>query len=145
MAFRIQRHEWGSPVIPYGIETISHLQENGRIVLMLCAFDGPPRIVRLHGRGEALMAGTEGFGKLADVFPDSEGRRSIISVRVDRVADSCGFGVPLMQYTGERPQMPQWIQRKGGRKAILAYQEEKNAVSMDGLPGLGSNEAGTLD
>jgi hypothetical protein len=119
-----------------GIETISHLKENGRIVVMLCAFEGPPRIVRLHGRGDALMADTDGFDKLAHHFPTTEGRRAIITVRVDRVADSCGFGVPLMDYAGERPQMPEWVERKGGREGILAYQEEKNRASIDGLPGI---------
>jgi hypothetical protein len=121
-----------------GIETISHLRENGRIVVMLCAFQGAPRIVRLHGHGEALMADTAEFDELAPLFPDSEGRRSIIRVRVDRVADSCGYGVPLMNYAAERPQMPQWVERKGGREGILAYQDDKNAASIDGLPGLGS-------
>ena len=124
-----------------GIETISHLQENGRIVVMLCAFDGPPRIVRLHGRGEALMADTDGFNELAHLFPESEGRRAIVRVRVDRVADSCGYGVPLMDYAGERPQMPAWLERKGGREGILAYQDEKNAASIDGLPGLRTTDA----
>jgi hypothetical protein len=124
-----------------GIETISHIQENGRIVVMLCAFDGPPRIVRLHGRGEALMADTDGFEELAHLFPASEGRRAIIRVRVDRVADSCGYGVPLMNYAGERPQMPDWVERKGGREGILAYQDEKNAASIDGLLGLGPDDA----
>src|SRR6202011_4631731 len=106
-----------------GIETISHLRENGRIVVMVCAFEGPPRIVRLHGQGQALMADTVEFDELAPRFPNSEGRRSIIRVRVDRVADSCGYGVPLMTYAGERPQMPQWVERKGGREGILAYQD----------------------
>jgi hypothetical protein len=121
-----------------GVETIAHLQENGRIVLMLCAFDGPPRIVRLHGRGEVLPAGGDGFAALADRFPGSEGdgRRSIIRVAVDRVSDSCGYGVPLMEMVGKRPQMPAWVERKGGREGVLAYQAEKNAASIDGLPGL---------
>jgi hypothetical protein len=98
-----------------GAETIAHLRENGRIVVMLCSFDGPPRIVRLHGR-------------------------TVIRVDVERIADSCGYGVPLMSYEGERPQSRAWAETKlakGGPAALDEYMAEKNAVSIDGLPALG--------
>src|SRR3954454_4012999 len=91
-----------------GAETIAHLRENGRIVVMLCAFDGPPRIVRLHGTGTILEAGAEGFdaldAQLAFAEPEvPAARRAIVRVDVTRIADSCGYGVPLMAYEGERP------------------------------------------
>jgi len=105
-----------------GAETIAHLRDNGRICLMLCAFDGPPRIVRLHGRGEVVPA--------ADV---GDGTRGVIRVHVDRISDSCGFGVPLMEYVGERPQRDAWLASKGA-DGVREYVAEKNAVSIDGLP-----------
>ena len=91
-------------VIGSGAETIAHLRENGRICVMLCAFDGPPRIVRLHGRGTVLLPADDEYAALYDGFdvPDSfavdPGARSVITVEVDRVADSCGYGVPRYAY-----------------------------------------------
>jgi hypothetical protein len=120
-----------------GIETVAHLRENGRILVMLCAFDGPPRIVRLHGHGRAHVVGSEGFAELAPHFPGSAGAgvRSIIDVEVGRVADSCGYGVPLMAFEEHRPAMDAWSSRKGA-DGIAGYQADKNAASLDGLPGL---------
>src|SRR3954453_24072455 len=90
-----------------GAETVAHLRENGRIVVMFCAFEGPPRILRLHGRGEVVFAEDPSFDELmASLDFDSpsidEARRSIVVVHVTRIADSCGYGVPLMSYEGER-------------------------------------------
>ena len=120
-----------------GAETIAHLRENGRIVIMLCAFEGGPRIVRLHGTGEVLDGDAIDFPAV-DVLPVQQ--RSIIRVDVDRIADSCGYGVPLMTYVGERPQSRAWAERKlakEGPSALDDYMAEKNAVSIDGLPALG--------
>jgi hypothetical protein len=120
-----------------GAETVAHLHDNGRIVVMLCAFEGPPRIVRLHGRGEVLEAGAVEFPE-ASALPEQH--RTVIRVDVERIADSCGFGVPLMAYEGERPQSLAWAQSKlakGGPGALDDYVAEKNAVSIDGLPALG--------
>jgi Pyridoxamine 5'-phosphate oxidase len=122
-----------------GAETIAHLRENGRIVIMFCAFDGPPRIVRLHGRGRALLPGEPGFDALLERFdPPDHGLRTLISVRVDRVADSCGYGVPLMEFRGIRPQQDDWTERMvaKGPGALEAYVAEKNALSIDGLPAI---------
>jgi hypothetical protein len=105
-----------------GAETIAHLRENGRICLMLCAFEGPPRIVRLHGVGEVVPA--------ADV---GDGTRGVIRLHVERIADSCGYGVPLLEYVGERPQREAWVASKGA-DGLRDYVAEKNAVSIDGLP-----------
>ena len=118
-----------------GVETIAHLRENGRIVVMFCAFEGPPRIVRLHGRGEAVLPGDEGFDDLVARFPTRPGIRSVIRVDVQRVADSCGFGVPVLRFERERSQLDEWADRKGA-EGIARYQADKNAQSIDGLPGL---------
>jgi hypothetical protein len=104
---------------------------------MLCAFEGPPRIVRLHGRGEVLGPGVVDF---PDATALPEQHRTVIRVEVERIADSCGFGVPLMTYEGERPQSQAWAETKlakGGPQALEEYVAEMNAVSIDGLPALG--------
>ncbi len=129
-------------VVGSGAETIAHVRENGRIVVMLCAFEGPPRIVRLHGRGEIVLPGAKRFKELLARarFDDGyipESRRAIVVVHVARVADSCGYGVPLMKYEGERTQMNAWGKKKlekGGPLALIEYQAAKNAESIDGLP-----------
>ena len=120
-----------------GVETIAHLRENGRIVIMLCAFSGPPRIVRLHGTGRVVLADDPKFDELAGRFPGGKaiGVRSVIVVAVRRVSDSCGYGVPLMRLEGQRPTMDQWSTRKG-RKGIREYWAEKNVASIDGISGI---------
>ena len=131
-------------VVGSGAETIAHLRENGRIVIMFCAFQGPPRILRLHGRGEVLAASDPGFAELLVRCQFAEpalpqARRSIVRVEVDRVADSCGYGVPVMAYEGLRPHQDAWAAKKvrvGGETALVEYQREKNAHSIDGLPAL---------
>jgi hypothetical protein len=127
-----------------GAETVAHVRENGRIVIMLCAFEGPPRIVRLHGRGEIVPSHDERFEQLlaehAFFEPAvEEARRAIVLVQLTRVSDSCGYGVPLMSVLGERPHMDAWAQKKlrvGGEEALRAYRREKNAESIDGLPAI---------
>jgi hypothetical protein len=134
-----------------GAETVAHIRENGRVVVMLCAFEGPPRIVRLHGRGEVLAAGEEGFAELLErcdfVNPSiDEARRSIIVVAVDRVADSCGYGVPLMSYEGQREHSRLSAEKKlrtGGPDALERYLSEKNAESIDGLPAFDPGRVGS--
>ena len=124
-------------LIGSGAETIAHLRDNGRIVIMLCAFEGGPRIVRLHGTGEVLAGDAMDFPEVT-ALPAQH--RTVIRVDVDRVADSCGFGVPLMSYVGERPQSRAWTEHKlakGGPSALEDYKAEKNSVSIDGLPALG--------
>jgi len=118
-----------------GAETVAHLKENGRIVLMFCAFAGPPRIVRLHGTGEVLEAGHPDFGPLVGTFPEDPGTRAVIRVSVDRVADSCGYGVPLYDYVGERDTLEKWA-RKKGPEGLAQYRRDKNTVSIDGLPAI---------
>ncbi len=123
-----------------GIETVAHLRENGRIVLMFCAFDGPPRIVRFHGRGTVFEAGAAGFEELAAHFPHDSSARAVIRVDVARIADTCGYGVPVYHYESERDQLGAWAARKGA-DGLRAYRVENNARSLDGLPGLAKGDA----
>jgi len=122
-----------------GVETIAHLRENGRIVVMFCAFSGPPRVVRLHGEGRAVLKDSAEFESLAGHFPGASGVgvRSIILVTVRRIADSCGYGVPFMNFDDHRPTMDQWARRKGVG-GIREYWSEKNRCSIDDLEGFNS-------
>lgn len=118
-----------------GIETIAHLKENGRIVLMFCAFEGPPKIVRLHGRGEVIEPAHPEFAALSATFPEYTGLRAIVRVNCTRISDSCGYGVPLYTYERERSQLLDWADRKG-REGVLEYQRQNNTRSIDDLPGV---------
>jgi hypothetical protein len=102
---------------------------------MFCAFEGPPRIVRLHGRGQVVLPGDDEWEELIARFPPQPGSRSVIRIAVERISDSCGFGVPFMQYVGERGQLADWAGRKT-EEELAEYRRQKNAVSIDGLPGL---------
>jgi len=118
-----------------GAETIAHLRENGRIVIMLCAFEGAPKIVRLHGEGDVLEPKDAQFAKLIGKFPPSSAIRSIIRVRLRRVSTSCGYGVPFYEYQSQRSRLGEWAAGKG-EKGLLEYQREKNSYSIDGLAAL---------
>jgi len=118
-----------------GAETIAHLRENGRIVILFCAFQGPPRILRFHGRGQVFEPGETGFGALLEAFEPGKGLRAIIRVVLDRISDSCGFGVPLMRYEGERTQLEALAGRLG-QEGLARYRQEHNTESIDGLPAL---------
>ena len=118
-----------------GAETIAHLCENGRIVLMVCAFADQPRIVRLHGRGRVLVPADEDYVRLRHLFADDHEGRTIIDVSVTRVSTSCGFGVPLYEYVGDRRQLTDWAARKGP-DGLRDYMHRRNAVSIDGLPAI---------
>lgn len=118
-----------------GVETAAHVRENGRIVLMFMAFEGRPQIVRLHGRGRVVAHDDAEFAELVQRFPPHVGTRSVIVVDVDRIADSCGYAVPRMDYIAERDVLDLWAEKKG-LQGLAAYRAEHNAVSLDGLPGL---------
>lgn len=123
-----------------GVETVAHLRENGRICVMCCAFDGKPRIVRLHGRGVLLARDTAVFEAALPAFGEA-GRqrerylRGIISVQVTRVSDSCGYAVPKMDLREERTALDA-VWRSRDDETIAVYHHERNARSLDGLPGL---------
>lgn len=119
-----------------GAETIAHLRDNGRIVLMLCAFEGPPKIVRLHGTGVVLEPQDAEYDLLRRAFPAGDSSpRAIIRVTVGRVSTSCGYGVPRFAFEKERSQLDDWADRKG-KQGLVDYQVEENRVSIDGLPAL---------
>jgi hypothetical protein len=118
-----------------GVETIAHLKENGRIVIMFCAFAGGPRIVRFQGTGEALEKGTPAYQSAISDFEELPGTRSIIRVQVNRISDSCGFSVPLYEHKEDRDVLTKWATQKG-ESGVTEYQQGHNLKSLDGLPGL---------
>lgn len=125
-----------------GVETAAHLQENGRIVLMFNAFAGPPKIVRLYGTGRVVPEGSAEFAALLErlAIPQETRRlaRGFVVVDVERIADSCGFGVPRMTMVAERDQLQRWSETQEAKQGAAwktRYMREKNAASIDGLPG----------
>lgn len=118
-----------------GAETAAHLRENGRIVIMFCAFEGPPKIVRLHGRGAVITPGHARFDGLVARFPDNPGTRAIIHIDVTRVSDACGYAVPYFDFRGDRDTLDRWAETKGPQ-ALAEYRAAKNESSIDGLPAL---------
>lgn len=153
-----------------GAETAAHLRENGRLVLMACAFSGPPRIVRVHGRGWLVLPGeaefpglaaqlpaflsstedrepdaggpaAEGFGTVPATVEVPAGIRALVVLEVERVSSSCGYGVPLMRFEGHRPQLDEWAARKGPA-GLAEYRARHNAWSIDGLPAFPAPEPG---
>jgi len=118
-----------------GNETSAHLRAGGRATIMFCAFEGPPLILRLYGRGRAVVRGTARYAELLSVHFTSEpmGARQFIELDVELVKTSCGYGVPLFHYEDERPSIKMWAEKKG-EEGLAAYRQENNRVSMDGLP-----------
>ena len=115
-----------------GAETAAHLRENGRIILMFCAFQGKPDIVRLHGTGEVMTPDHPRFEALAASFAPNPGTRAIVRVDVTRVSTSCGYAVPFLDYKAERETLDKWAAAKGP-EALDDYRAAKNAQSIDGL------------
>jgi len=120
-------------LIGSGNETSAHLQENGRITFMFCAFKGSPDIVRLYGSGRTILPADAEWAELNTLFPEYINARQIITAEIDRVQTSCGYAVPLMDFVRDRDTLTQWAEAKGA-DGLIQYQCEKNAVSVDGLP-----------
>jgi hypothetical protein len=118
-----------------GIETVAHVRENARVTLMFCAFDGPARVVRLSGRGTVVTSDEAEFAAHASPFAELPGARAVITVELDRVADSCGYGVPRMELLEQRERLLTSLAAKG-EAGLVAYRAERNATSIDGLPGI---------
>ncbi|WP_298357058.1 pyridoxamine 5'-phosphate oxidase family protein [Rhodoblastus sp.] len=116
-----------------GNETAAHLRLDDRITLMFCAFSGPPNILRLYGRGRSIGVERPGFDELASHFGDLPGQRQIVDITVEEIITSCGYGVPLMDFAGQRDTLVKWAEKKGD-EGIRAYWRDKNARSFDGLP-----------
>ncbi|WP_010204110.1 pyridoxamine 5'-phosphate oxidase family protein [Salinibacterium sp. PAMC 21357] len=120
-----------------GVETIAHLRENGRVCVMFLSFEERPRIVRFHGTGSVHLPGDATFDDVVARHPEHPSTRAVITVDVTRISDSCGWGVPLMQMTGERDLLRLQAEKKGPA-GLADYRAEKNTLSIDGLPGLAS-------
>ena len=119
-----------------GNETAAHARAGGRVTIMFCAFDGPPLILRLYGRGTVHGRHNPAFASLlAERFGGAAplGTRQIVTLAVELVQTSCGFGVPLFDYRDERDAMDRWAERKG-EAGIERYWHENNVSSLDGLP-----------
>lgn len=116
-----------------GAETAAHVRENGRIVIMFCAFEGPPKIVRLHGLGTVILPEDSRFAEFAGLFPPNPGTRAFFHVLLDRVSDSCGFSVPFYDYKCNRDALDKWAATQGEEK-LIAYRAKKNQLSIDKLP-----------
>jgi hypothetical protein len=119
-----------------GVETIAHSRQNGRITLMFCAFEGPARIVRVYGAGEVHIPGSLVFDRHRGLFPDRRAVRSIITIAVDRVQDACGYGVPNMDFVGDRTRLDAWAGVRSDSD-IETYWRDRNSESIDGLAGIG--------
>jgi hypothetical protein len=120
-------------IVGSGNETSAHLLENGRITFMFCAFDGPPNILRLYGQGYTVLPGDEEWPELSQFFILPLSARQIIVANIYKVQTSCGFSVPYYSYKGERDHAQKWAENKGA-EALETYKQEKNLVSLDGLP-----------
>lgn len=126
-----------------GAETIAHLKQNGRITIMFCSFSRQPKILRIYGTGRVVLPCDPDFDLLSKNFRDAnvsrndaEDHRAIIVVQADRISDSCGYAVPVMELAEERDMLTRWAERKHPGQ-LAAYRDERNAVSIDGLPALG--------
>lgn len=119
-----------------GNETAAHIRGDGRLTIMFCAFEGPPSILRLYGRGRVLpRRGTEYGSLLASAFAGEQpaGARQMIALDVESVQTSCGYSVPLYEFKDDRRTLKQWAERKGA-SGIDEYWRAKNIATIDGLP-----------
>ena len=122
-------------LIGSGVETIAHIRENSRIIVMMCAFEGAPMIMRFYGRGEIIEKDHSDFERLIPLFNSEVGVRSFIKIHLERISDSCGFGVPVMEFKHHRKQLRTFNERNGEEK-LAEYKIQHNSLSIDGLPGV---------
>jgi hypothetical protein len=115
-----------------GNETSAHLQENGRITFMFCAFEEPASILRLYGQGNTIVPSSPHWNSIYSLFTPMPGTRQIIVADIQKIQTSCGFGVPLYEYQGQRQTLVNWANKKG-EEGVREYQQKKNLVSIDGL------------
>ena len=118
-----------------GIETVAHVRENRRITIMFCSFEGAPKILRLYGKGTALVRDTPEYDALKALFPSYINARAIIKIDVELIRDACGYAVPNYEYKGDRDVLDKSALKKG-EEGLKLYRKEKNRTSLDGLPGL---------
>ncbi len=116
-----------------GNETAAHVQQHPRMTIMFCAFEGAPMILRLYGQAKVVHQGDDAWSEIASHFPETPGVRQIFDLSIDMVQTSCGFGVPLFDYVGDRDTLTSWATKKG-TQGIHDYWRDKNQVSLDGIP-----------
>lgn len=116
-----------------GNETSAHLLENGRITFMFCSFDGPPNILRLYGKGYIVLPGDSEWEELSKLFRTRPDTRQFIVAEIHKIQNSCGYSVPLYEYNGERDYAQKWAEKKGA-EGLEKYKNEKNRISIDGMP-----------
>lgn len=116
-----------------GNETAAHLLDVPRMTIMFCSFERQPLILRLYGTARAVHEPDPEWPDLLALFPPMKGSRNIFVLDIDLVQTSCGYGVPILEFTGDRPLMDSWAERKG-EDGLVAYQQEKNRTSIDGFP-----------
>ena len=116
-----------------GNETAAHLLDQNRITLMWCAFEGPPNILRVYGRGQAIYPEDPAWETCTATIPASAGARQYFEIEIERVQTSCGYQVPLMEYREDRSALTKWAEKKGA-EGLRAYWTKENARSIDGLP-----------
>ncbi len=114
-----------------GNETQAHVDENGRMTIMMCSFEGAPNILRLYGEATAILPSDTKWNEYIDLFPEIGGTRQLLLLDIEAVQNSCGFGVPFYDYNGDRDTLELWADKKG-KVGIRAYQEAKNTTSIDG-------------
>lgn len=120
-------------LISSGNETSAHTLENGRITFMFCSFDATPNILRLYGKGFAVLPGTAAWEEYAHLFVIYPSTRQLIVANIDLVQTSCGFGVPMFDFAGDRDIHFEWAEKKGA-DGLYEYVQQKNIKSLDGLP-----------
>ena len=114
-------------------ETAAHLRSDGRLTIMFCSFDDAPLILRLYGTGALVMPEEEAWTALYPLFPPIPGARQIMVLNIESVQTSCGFGVPRLEFNGERDDLVNWAIKKGDA-GLRQYRADKNRISIDGLP-----------
>lgn len=116
-----------------GNETSAHIQDNPRMTIMFCAFEGDPMILRLYGNARVIHHSDPEWSELISLFPPIPGARQIFDLSIDLVQASCGMGVPIFNYIEVRDQLNNWATKKG-EAGIKQYWLDKNQKSIDGLP-----------
>lgn len=116
-----------------GNETSSHVQENGRMTIMFCAFEGKPLILRLYGTAKVVHPRDKEWEKLKLNFVKMAGMRQFFVMHVEMVQSSCGMGVPLYNFIEQRDMLPLYWEKRGSEN-VKKYWKERNEISIDGKP-----------
>lgn len=116
-----------------GNETAAHMLDDGRITIMFNSYSRNPLIMRLYGRGKSHAPGSARFKELMALFEEAPGIRQIFTIKIDSLQTSCGFGVPIYEGAEERQTLYKWTEKKD-KQGLKDYFNEKNLVSIDGLP-----------